>query len=77
MDPDAASAIIRDKLRSSVAFDVELGDVRCFPLTNVLYLGLSEGSLEARSLTTPSSLRWDFLTWKSSNTGRTSRFRLW
>ena len=50
MDPDAASAIIRDKLRSSVAFDVELGDVRCFPLTNVLYLGLSEGSLEVRRL---------------------------
>jgi 2'-5' RNA ligase len=50
VDPDAASAIIRAKLRSFVAFDVELAGVRCFPLTNVLYLGLSEGNLEAQKL---------------------------
>lgn len=50
IDPDAASAIIRDKLRSFATFSVELTDVQCFPLTNVLYLGLSAGNLEARKL---------------------------
>lgn len=48
--PEAASTVIRDKLRRFAAFDVTLTSVQCFPLTNVLYLALSDGNMEARKL---------------------------
>lgn len=48
--PEAASVIIRDKLRTFKAFDVELSGVQRFPGTNVLYVALSAGNLEAREL---------------------------
>jgi 2'-5' RNA ligase len=50
IDPETASAIVRDKLRSFAPFDVELTEVQCFPRTNVLYLGVSDGNTEARKL---------------------------
>jgi 2'-5' RNA ligase len=48
--PEAASAIVRDRVRSFAPFEVELTTVQCFPYTNVLYLALSDGSTEAKKL---------------------------
>jgi 2'-5' RNA ligase len=42
----------KDKLQGRLQFEVELGEVRLFAETNILYLALSDGSSELRDLHT-------------------------
>ncbi|HSU32217.1 MAG TPA: 2'-5' RNA ligase family protein [Bryobacteraceae bacterium] len=41
---DLASQVILETLQCAAPFEVEISGVRCFPGTNVLYLGIGEGT---------------------------------
>ncbi|HEY1215899.1 MAG TPA: 2'-5' RNA ligase family protein [Bryobacteraceae bacterium] len=47
---DLASQVILETLQSVAPFDVEISGVRCFPRTNVLYLGIGEGTSRLHEL---------------------------
>lgn len=50
ISPEAARDIVREALDSFEAFDVELTEVLRFPLTDVIYIGVGEGSEAAHRL---------------------------
>lgn len=47
---DLASQMILEALQGVTPFDVEISGVRCFPSTNVLYLGIGEGTCRLHEL---------------------------
>jgi 2'-5' RNA ligase len=47
---DLASRVILETLQCATPFDVEISGVRCFPTTNVLYLGIGEGTSRLHEL---------------------------
>jgi 2'-5' RNA ligase len=47
---DLASQAILETLQCVAPFDVEISGVRCFPSTNVLYLGIGEGTSRLHEL---------------------------